>query len=212
MTSYAATFDIQQPERYDRTQIAIRILIVIVGSILVGALGWISSALYVAIPVLAAILISQKGAQTYFAESDRNMALWLRYIVAAYAYLGLLTDKLPNEDPRQIMHFEVAPSGEPTPGGVLLRIITAIPHYIVLALLGIVAAVLILIAAIMILLNETYPSGIYDFLRGCLRWQARVLAYLAGFVQDYPPFAFDTGSEMTGAQQLPPGNDAAPAP
>ena len=116
MTSYGVTFDIQQPERYDRTQIAIRILILIVGSLLVAALGWIHGALYLAIPVLAAILISQKGAQTYFAESEQNMAMWLRYIVAAYAYLGLLTDKLPNEDPRQTLRFEIAPSGEPTEG------------------------------------------------------------------------------------------------
>jgi hypothetical protein len=212
MTSYGVTFDIQQPSHYDRTQLAIRILIIIVGSILIGALGWVHGALYLAIPVLAAILISQKGAQTYFAESEQNMAMWLRYIIAAYAYLGLLTDKLPNDDPRQTLRFELAPSGEPTPGGVLLRIITAIPHYIVLAILGIVAAVLMLIAAIMILVNETFPSGIYNFLRGYLRWEARVLAYLAGFVQDYPPFAFDTGSEMADAQPLPPGNDAAPAP
>jgi hypothetical protein len=212
MTSYGVTFDIQQPERYDRVQIAIRVLIVIVGSVLVGALGWLPGALYLAIPILAAILISQKGAQTYFSESERNMTMWLRYIVAIYAYLGLLTDKLPNEDPRQTLRFEVAPSGEPTPGGVLLRIITAIPHYIVLALLGVVAAILVLIAAIMILINETYPSGIYDFLRGYIRWEARVLAYLAGFDQNYPPFAFDTGSETGVANQLPPGNDAEPVP
>ncbi len=210
MTSYGVTFDIQQPERYDRIQIAIRILIVIVASILAAAVGWVHGALYLAIPVLAAILISQKGAQTYFAESEQNMGMWLRYIVAAYAYLGLLTDRLPNEDPRQTMRFEITPSGEPTPGGVLLRIVTAIPHFIVLALLGIVAGLLILVAAIMILVNETYPAGIYDFLRAYLRWEARVLAYLAGFVQDYPPFAFDTGSELAGAQPLPPGNGAAP--
>ena len=35
MTPYGATFDIEPPERYDRTQVAIRILIVIVASILV---------------------------------------------------------------------------------------------------------------------------------------------------------------------------------
>ncbi len=207
MTSYGVTFDIQPPERYDRTQIAIRILIIIVVAFIAQSIGGL---LYLAIPVLAAILISQKGAQTYFAESEQNMGMWLRYIIAAYAYLGLLTDRLPNEDPRQTMRFEIAPSGEPTAGGVLLRIITAIPHFIVLALLGIVAGLLILVAAIMILVNETYPSGIYDFLRGYLRWEARVLAYLAGFVQDYPPFAFDTGSELPGAQQLPPGSGPAP--
>jgi len=212
MTSYGVTFDIQQPERYDRVHIVIRVLIMIVGSVLVGALGWLPGALYLAIPILAAILISQKGAQTYFAESDRNMAMWLRYIVAIYAYLGLLTDKLPNEDPRQTLRFDVAPSGEPTPGGVLLRIILAIPHYIVLALLGVVAVILLVVGAITILINETLPSGIYGFLRGYLRWEVRVLGYLAGFDQNYPPFAFDTGSETAAVNQLQPGNEAETAP
>ena len=206
MTSYGVTFDIQQPEHYDRTQIAIRILIIVVASILAGALGWISGALYLGVPVLAAILISQKGGATYFAESEQNMTLWLRYIVAIYAYLGLLTDKLPNEDPRQTMRLDVTPAGDPTAGGVLVRIITAIPHAIVLALLGVVAAVLIIVAAITILVNETVPEGIYGFLRGYLRWQARVYGYLAGLVQEYPPFAFDTGAENVGAPRLRSGD------
>lgn len=210
MAAYGATFDIDHQETYDRTQVVIRLLIVLVLSILAGALGWVSGALYLGIPVLAAILISQKGAKQYHAESEQNMTLWLRYIVAFYAYLGLLTDKLPNEDPRQTLRFDVAPAGEPTAGGVLVRIITAIPHAIVLALLGIVAAVLIVIAAIMILVNESYPEGIFNFLRGYLRWQVRVYAYLAGLVQDYPPFALDTGPESSAAPQLPAGEGPQP--
>jgi hypothetical protein len=205
MAAYGATFDIEHQEKYDRTQVAIRILIVIVLSILAGAIGWIFGALYLAIPVLAAILISQKGAKQYHAESEENMTMWLRYVVAFYAYLGLLTDKLPNEDPRQTLRFDVAPAGEPTAGGVLVRIITAIPHGIVLGLLGIVAGVLVIIAAIIILVGETYPEGIFNFLRGYLRWQVRVYAYLAGLVQEYPPFALDTGPESPAMPQLPAG-------
>lgn len=210
MAVYGATFDIDHQQTYDRTQVVIRILIIIVLSILAGAIGWIFGALYLGIPVLAAILISQKGAQQYFAESEQNMTLWLRYIVAFYAYLGLLTDKLPNEDPRQTLRFDVATAGEPTAGGVLLRIITAIPHAIVLALLSIVAGVLLVVAAIMVLVNESYPEGIFNFLRGYLRWQVRVYAYLAGLVQDYPPFAFDTGPESPAVPQLSSGEGSQP--
>ena len=78
---------------------------------------------------------------------------------------------------------------------MLLRIILAIPHAIVLGLLGSLPASSCSIAAIMVLINETYPDGIFNFLRGYARWNARIYAYLAGFVQDYPPFALDTGSE-----------------
>ena len=212
MATYGATFDIDRPAHHDRTQIIIRLLLMIVLSILAGSLGWAHGALYIALPVLGAILISQKGAKQYHAEAEQNVTLWLRYVVAFDSYIWLLTDKLPNEDPRATLRFEVTPSGEPTAGGVLLRIITAIPHAIVLAILGVVAVVLAIIAAIMVLVGESYPEGIFNFLRGYVRWQARVYAYMAGLVDEYPPFALDTGSESASIPQLPSGDAQAPAP
>ncbi|HEY8173317.1 MAG TPA: DUF4389 domain-containing protein [Dehalococcoidia bacterium] len=194
MASYPATFDISQPERFDRMHVAIRVLILIILSILGGALGWVWGLLWLAVPVVAAILISQKGAERYHAEAPDTMTKWLRWIVGAYAYLLLLTDKLPNEDQGDL-RFDVRPTGTPSVGQTLLRIILVIPHMIVLALLGIVAGILAIIAAVMILVQETYPAGIYGFLRGWIRWHARVLAYLASLVDEYPPFAFDTGHE-----------------
>jgi hypothetical protein len=205
MASYAVTFNIKKQSSYDRVQVAIRVVILIILSI-IGAVGWLSGLLWLGIPVLAAIMISQKGAATYLAESEENMVRWLRYVTAFYAYIGMLTDKLPNEDPHQTLQFDVRPSGEPTVGGVLLRIITVIPHMIVLGLLGIVALVLLVVAAVMILISESYPEGIFTFLRGYLRWEVRVYVYLAGLTQEYPPFAFDTGEESPAAPALPPGD------
>jgi hypothetical protein len=205
MAAYPVIFDINKPEQFDRMQIVIRILIVVILSIL-GIFGLISGLIWLGIPVLAAILISQKGAERYHAEADQDIKKWLGYIVGAYAYLGLLTDKLPNEPVNQVLRFEIRPTGTPSVGQALLRIILGIPHAIVLGILGIVAAFLILVAAIMILIQESYPEGIYNFLRGYMRWYVRVLGYMASLVDEYPPFALDTGSETM--DQLPP----APAP
>jgi hypothetical protein len=130
------------------------------------------------------------------------MTKWLRYLLAFYAYMGLLTDRLPNEEPKETLHFEVATTGSPTAGSTLLRIILAIPSAIVLGLLGIVAGILVLYAAIMILIQETYPEGVYNFLRGVMRWEARLLAYVASLVDEYPPFALDMQSG--GAAPAPP--------
>lgn len=199
MAAYPAVFDITQPERFNRMQVVIRILILIILSILGGAIGWLYGLIWLAVPVLAAILISQKGAERYLAESEQDMVKWLRYIIAAYSYLGLLTDRLPNEDVSGTLRFEVRPTGTPSVGQALLRIILVIPHLIVLALLGIVAGILILIAAIMILVQETYPDGIYGYLRGYQRWNVRVLSYLGSLADEYPPFAFDTGNEAAPA-------------
>jgi hypothetical protein len=210
MASYPVIFDIKQQEKYDRVQIAIRLVIVIILSIIAGAIGWIFGLLYLAVPVLAAILIAQKGAQTYFAEREQNMMQWLRWIAGLYSYLFLLTDRLPNQDVKETLRLEVTPHGEPTPGGVLLRIILAIPHLIVLSIIGFIAFILMIIAAIMILIQENYPAGIFNFIKADMRWNARMYGYLAGFAQDYPPFAFDTGPEggesvaATMAQSPPP--------
>ncbi len=208
MTAYPAAFDITQPERFNRMHIVIRILILIILAILGGAIGWLYGLIWLAVPVLAAILISQKGAERYLAECEQDMVKWLRYVVAAYSYLGLLTDRLPNENVVETLRFDVRSTGTPTAGQALLRIILVIPHVVVLAILGIVAGILILIAAIMILVQETYPEGIYGFLRGYQRWNVRVLAYLASLADEYPPFALDTGSE---AAALPPASREAPS-
>jgi Domain of unknown function (DUF4389) len=208
MAVYGATFDIDRPEKYDRTHLAIRVLILIVLAILAGSLGWVHFGLYLALPVLGAILISQKGAKRYHTEAGENVTLWLRYAAVAYAYAWLLTDRLPNENPRETLRFDITPTGEPTAGGVLLRIITAIPHLIVLAILGVFAFILAVVAAISILATEAYPESIFNFLRGFVRWQMRLLAYMAGLVDEYPPFSFDTGAEAI--LQLPPGDASQP--
>ena len=123
------------------------------------------------------------------------MTGWLRWVLALYAYLGLLTDRFPTEKPEEIVRFEIKTGGAPTAGSALLRLIYSIPSAVVLGLLGIVSAVILVIAAVMVLIQENYPDGLYNFQRGVLRWEARLLGYHASLVDQYPPFAVDTGPE-----------------
>jgi hypothetical protein len=208
------TFDIQQQPTYDRIHVVIRLVILIIVGVVfqfVKPLSALSGLFYLGVPVVAAILIAQKGAATYLAERENNIAKWLRWLFALSAYLSLLTDRLPNQEPKETIRFDVTPTGEPSAGSVLLRIILAIPHAIVLGILGIVATILIVVAAIIVLIQEKYPEGIFSFLRGYARWNARVYGYMAGFAQDYPPFAFDTGPEG-GAPPVTAGVPPAPTP
>jgi hypothetical protein len=123
------------------------------------------------------------------------MTAWLRWVVAIYAYLGILTDRFPTERPEEVVRFEVRTGGSPTVGSALLRLIYSNPSALVLGLLGIVSAVIWVIAAVMVLIQENYPDGLYNFQRGILRWEARLLGYHASLVDEYPPFALDTGPE-----------------
>lgn len=199
MTAYPVTFNVSRPEKFDRPQIFLRILVLIILSILAGAIGWVFGLIYLVFPVLAAIFISQKGAERYLAEDASRVTGWLRWILALYSYLAILTDRFPTERPGDVVTFEVSPGGSPTVGSALLRLIYSIPSAIVLALLGIVAVVIWVIAAIMVLAQESYPEGLYNFQLGVMRWQARLLAYHASLVEPYPPFSLDTGPETAPA-------------
>ena len=190
MTDYPVTFDVTRPEKFERPQIFLRILVAIV-------LGWIVSLAYLVFPILAAIYISQKGSEKFLQEDGPKMKGWVRWLVAYYAYVAILTDRFPSEKTEELVKFEVRTSGTPTVVSALLRLIYSIPSAFVLGLLGIVSEILWIIAAVMVLVQENYPDGIYNFQRGIVRWEARLLGYHASLVEQYPPFALDMEAEGT---------------
>ena len=66
----------------------------------------------------------------------------------------------------------------------------AIPHYIVLAVLGLIAIFAVVIAWFAILFTGRYPRGLFDYVVGVSRWSLRVEAYAFLLVTDrYPPFS-----------------------
>jgi hypothetical protein len=66
----------------------------------------------------------------------------------------------------------------------------AIPHYILLAFLGLAALVSVVIAWFAILFTGRYPRALFDFVVGVGRWGLRVAAYAFLLTtDDYPPFS-----------------------
>lgn len=188
--AYPVTFDMTPPERMHRPHVAIRILVIIVLGFILSVASFLGI-FYLGIPIAAAILISQKGSDRFLQENGPKFVRWGRYLVAAITYMLFMTDRLPNEDPEQTVDLQATPSGSHTVGSALLRIIYVIPHGIVLGILGIAFIVLIPVAAISILINETVPSWVFNFVRGYVRWETRVLAYYASLTDQYPPFSFN---------------------
>jgi hypothetical protein len=190
VTDYPVTFDATRPEKFERPQIFLRILLWIL-------LSWIVGLAFFVLPIAAAIYISQKGSEKFLEEDGPKMTGWLRWIMGFYAYLAIVTDRFPSEKAEELVKFEVRTSGTPTVGSALLRLIYSIPSAFVLGLLGIVSEILWIIAAVMVLVQENYPDGIYNFQRGIVRWEARLLGYHASLVEQYPPFALDMEAEGT---------------
>jgi hypothetical protein len=71
---------------------------------------------------------------------------------------------------------------------VLVRIILAIPHIVVLWVLGIAAEVVVLICWFAALFMGRLPTGLAEFLAGYLRWTTRFYAYVFLLTDKYPPF------------------------
>jgi hypothetical protein len=71
---------------------------------------------------------------------------------------------------------------------VLVRIILAIPHFIVLWALGIAAEVVVIICWFAALFVGRLPDGLAEFLAGYVRWASRFYSYLFLLTDKYPPF------------------------
>ena len=187
MADYPVIFEVTRPAKFERPQVLIRIVAYFLLSLVMSLVYW-------ALPIVAAIWVSQKGSQRYLEEDGPKVTGWLRWTTALSAYVYLLTDRFPSYEDVSV-RYDVQPMGTPSIGSALLRLITSIPSLIVFTILNWVATIIWFIAAVMVLIQETYPEGLYDFQCGVVRWQARLLAYHASLVGAYPPFSFDTGPQ-----------------
>ena len=140
---------------------------------------------------LLMILLRGKYPRWWF---DWNLALQ-RFTTRVLAYLLLLRDEYPSTDEEQAVHLEIEyPDAERDLGRLLplVKWLLAIPHYIVLVFLILVAIVLVVISWFAILFTGRYPRSSFDFVVGTMRWAIRVEAYAFLLVTDrYPPFNFD---------------------
>ena len=119
--------------------------------------------------------------------------LYLRWRARALAYLVLLVDDYPPfGDATYPASFLIEePAGSRDRVTVALRLLLAIPHFIVLALLSIAWSVVTIVAWFIILFTGTFPAGLAQFSVGTLRWRLRVEAYMLLLVDDYPPFSLE---------------------
>lgn len=85
--------------------------------------------------------------------------------------------------------LEVDPAAPQNRLTVFFRIILAIPHFIVLALLGIVVFIIYVISWFAILFTGSYPAGMLRFMHNFLHWNYRVTAYLYLLTDKYPAFS-----------------------
>ena len=114
--------------------------------------------------------------------------------------------------------LEIAYPERMSRGLVLVKWLLALPHLIVVGLLGgtimlypiaalndlggdlqflggySVLNLLVVIAGFFLLITGSYPGSLFDVLMGINRWMYRVLIYTALMTDQYPPFRLDAGA------------------
>jgi len=201
---YPVTFSIDYPDRtlnrlttFFRVIVAVPILFIL-GAITAGAwdsspgvgssFGVAGSAGVLLLGPLLMIVFRQKYPRWWF---DWNLEVQ-RFSNRVGAYLALMDDRYPSTDDQQSVHLDVSyPDARHDLNRWLpiVKWVLAIPHYVVLVVLNIAMVFAVVAAWIAILFTGRYPSGLFAFVEGVLRWNNRVAGYAFMLVTDqYPPF------------------------
>ncbi|MCH7735328.1 MAG: DUF4389 domain-containing protein [Chloroflexi bacterium] len=189
-TSYPVVFDVEYPDGpQNRLKAVFRIILAIPILILVSTItGGAQSGSLLLGPALM-IIFRQKYPRWWF---DFNVEL-ARFNARIGVYLALLREEYPATDDHQAITLDFEyPDVERDLNRWLpiVKWILAIPHYVLLILLGIVAILAIVAAWFAILFTGNYPRGLFEFVVGVGRWSYRVQAYAFLLTTDkYPPFS-----------------------
>ncbi len=208
---YPVQFSVDYPETSNRLSVLLRIILVIPIIVVIGAVGggsaWFSGDVdsdsfivgyltpFIAggslfLGPLLMILFRKKYPRWWF---DWNLNL-ARFSARVGAFMFLLRDEYPSTDEEQSVHLNIEyPDVETELNRFLplIKWILAIPHYVLLMVLGIMVVVITIVAWFLILILGRYPRGMFDFVVGVNRWGTRVGAYMWLLTTDrYPPFGF----------------------
>jgi len=118
---------------------------------------------------------------------------YMRWRVRALAYFMLLEDPYPpfGDAPYPASIEVIEPAGPRDRLTVAVRLLLAIPHFIVLFFILLGWGITTIVAWFIILFTGSYPQGLYDFGVGALRWLLRLEAYLLLLIDEYPPFSLE---------------------
>lgn len=137
---------------------------------------------------LLMLVFRQKYPRWWF---DWNLNL-MRFSNRVTAYLALLDDRYPSTDEEQAVHLDFAYPDMTNMNRwlPLVKWLLAIPHYVVLFFLWLMALVVVVAAWFAILFTGGYPRSLFNYVVGVIRWTNRVNAYAFTLVTDqYPPFS-----------------------
>ena len=204
-SDYPVQFSVDYPDQpLSRLTTLFRLIMVIPILIVAGLIpGFVNSgqfdnpdtvAIYAPIiwlPLVLILVFRRKYPRWWF---DWNLEL-TRFVFRIETYVLALRDEYPSTDEHQAVHLDIEYPNAKTDLNrwlPLIKWLLAIPHYVVLIILSILAVVAVVIGWIMVIITAQYPRALFDFVVGVIRYGARVEGYAFLLVTDrYPPFRID---------------------
>ena len=184
---YAARVDIDYPGRSSRLTVLFRWLLAIPVLIIQGLVSYTGIMGIVGLLAALSLLFAKRypeilwTVQRWWATFQLRITLYTDLLIDGYPWDDDPTAKIELDDPNPEQLSRFLP---------LIKWLLALPHYIVLMLLGIVAFVCIVLAWFAILITGRYPAPLFNFVLGFARWSFRVSAYAFLLNTDrYPPFS-----------------------
>ncbi len=84
----------------------------------------------------------------------------------------------------------------------LVHWLMAIPHLIILYVIGAVSGIITFISWFIIVITGKLPEGMANFMIMYQRYTARTLGFYFWLTEDYPPFSFDTVADDPGDHSI----------
>lgn len=190
MSSYPVSLAADRPARYTRVQLFVRLAALIALGMLGVSLGTFFAIAYVALPLYAASRMAALGSsRDYFREDGARIMRGIHWFLAVSAWAGLVTERLPGKSPDETLWVALEDAGQSSsPVSAVLRIFTGLLSALALCVLAWLGLFVWLWAALSVLIREQVGDGAFSYLLGLQRWCARLLAYQACLVDEYPPF------------------------
>jgi hypothetical protein len=180
---YPVIFEASYPERLSRWKTLLRLFLAIPVLLFWAVVSAADEAVILA--SWLAIIVRGRIPCWLF---DFLVALY-RWQYRALGYVLLLTDAYPPFEGDYAINFDVRYPDRLARWKVLIwKLITAIPHFIIVAILAITVVLVTIVAWFFALVAGRYPRGLFDYVAGVIRWGARVNAYVLSLTDEYPPF------------------------
>lgn len=144
----SVSVSVAKPDRFERVHLLLRIALwILLAPVL-------NSGLLLAGPIITAVLVAQKNDASFHERFGETYGKVVGFIVGLQGYMSFASDDFPEWGAGGSLRYDYTPTGEPTVGSALLRIVMVIPQVIALWIVGVLEGVLGFVAVVTVLFSE----------------------------------------------------------